>query len=271
MLLCIDVGNTHVSLGLYPESDPAADPSSLAPEPEQRWRMRTDTRSTTDELELAVAGLLGKHFDEVTAVAALSTVPGPSRELRGLLSRWSGRMRTLVVGPGVRTGVPLLVDQPREVGADRVVNSLAAHHLFGTTCISVDLGTCTNIDVVSARGEFLGGALAPGIEIAMQALAEQASALRPVDLVPPRSVIGRTTVESLQAGVLFGAAGQVDGLVRRIIAELGPDALPVTVPVTGGLAELVHGRADTVTHHVPDLTLHGLRLTHLRHHRPRAA
>lgn len=269
MLLCIDVGNTHCSLGLYPEPEPGADPASLTPEPEQRWRLRTDTRATADELDLTITGLLGKHFTEVGAVAALSTVPGPSRELRSLLTRWSDRMRTLVVGPGVRTGVPLLVDHPREVGADRVVNCLAAHHLFGTTCVSVDLGTCTNIDVVSARGEFLGGALAPGIDIAMEALAAHASSLRPVDLLEPRSVIGRTTVEAVQAGVLYGAAGQVDGLVRRIVAELGPDAGPVTVVVTGGLAELVHGRAATITHHVPDLTLHGLRLTHLRHHRPR--
>ena len=269
MLLCIDVGNTHVSLGLYPEPDPGDGPSSLTPEPVYRWRLRTDTRATADELDLTITGLLGKHFAEVGAVAALSTVPGPSRELRTLLTRWSDRMRTLVVGPGVRTGVPLLVDHPREVGADRVVNCLAAHHLFGTTCVCVDLGTCTNVDVVSARGEFLGGALAPGIDIAMQALAEHASSLRPVDLVEPRSVIGRTTVEAVQAGVLYGAAGQVDGLVRRIVAELGPAAAPVTVVVTGGLADLVHGRADTITHHVPDLTLHGLRLTHLRHHRPR--
>ncbi|KAA1025534.1 type III pantothenate kinase [Pseudonocardia sp. EV170527-09] len=267
MLLCIDVGNTHVSLGLYP--DTGTDAEGLDPVPERRWRLRTDTSATADELDLTVSGMLGARFPEVTAVAALSTVPGPSRELRTLLARWSDRMRTLVVGPGVRTGVPLLVDHPREVGADRVVNSLAAHHLFGTTCICVDLGTCTNIDVVTAKGEFLGGALAPGVDIAMQALAERASSLRPVDLVEPRSVIGRTTVEAVQAGVLYGAAGQVDGLVRRILAELGPDALPVSVIVTGGLAELVHGRADTVTHHVPDLTLHGLRLTHLRHHRTR--
>lgn len=158
MLLCIDVGNTHVSLGLYPDTGTGAE--ALDPEPERRWRLRTDTSATADELDLTVTGMLGAHFPEVTAVAALSTVPGPSRELRTLLSRWSDRMRTLVVGPGVRTGVPLLVDHPREVGADRVVNSLAAHHLFGTTCICVDLGTCTNIDVVTAKGEFLGGALA---------------------------------------------------------------------------------------------------------------
>ncbi|MEQ3551989.1 type III pantothenate kinase [Pseudonocardia nematodicida] len=269
MLLCIDVGNASVSLGLYPEPEPGADPASLDPVPLRRWRLRTDTGATADELDLTITGMLGAHVADLTAVAALSTVPGPSRELRTLLARWSDRMRTLVVGPGVRTGVPLLVDHPREVGADRIVNAIAAHHLFGTTCVSVDLGTCTNIDVVSARGEFLGGAFAPGIDIAMQALAERASSLRPVDLLEPRSVIGRTTVEAVQAGVLYGAAGQVDGLVRRIVAELGPDAGPVTVVVTGGLAGLVKDRAETVTDHVPDLTLHGLRLTHLRHHRAR--
>jgi type III pantothenate kinase len=155
------------------------------------------------------------------------------------------------------------------VGADRVVNSLAAHHLFGTTCVCVDLGTCTNIDVVTAKGEFLGGALAPGIDIAMQALAERASSLRPVDLVEPRSVIAGRRSRPSRPGCSTAPPGRSTGWSAGSSAELGPDALPVTVIVTGGLAELVHGRADTVTHHVPDLTLHGLRLTHLRHHRPR--
>ena len=132
----------------------------------------------------------------------------------------------MVVGPGVRTGVPLLVDNPREVGADRVMNTLAAHRLFGTACVVVDFGTSTNIDVVSAKGEFLGGALAPGIEISLDALATRAAALRTVELVRPRSVIGKNTVECLQSGVLYGFAGQVDGLVRRILAELGPRGRP---------------------------------------------
>jgi type III pantothenate kinase len=170
----------------------------------------------------------------------------------------------VVVGPGVRTGVPLLVDNPREVGADRVVNTLAAHRLCGTACIVVDFGTSTNIDVVSARGEFLGGALAPGIEISMEALATRAAALRTVELVTPRTVIGKNTVECLQAGVIYGFAGQVDGLVRRIVAELGPTAEPVTVLATGGLAPLMDGCSDTIEHYVPDLTLYGLRLTYLR-------
>ena len=157
----------------------------------------------------------------------------------------------MVVGPGVRTGVPLLVDNPREVGADRVMNTLAAHRLFGTACVVVDFGTSTNIDVVSAKGEFLGGALAPGIEISLEALATRAAALRTVELVRPRSVIGKNTVECLQSGVLYGFAGQVDGLVRRILAELGPQAGPVTVLGTGGLAPLMVGESETITDTCP--------------------
>ena len=142
------------------------------------------------------------------------------------------------------------------------MNTLAAHRLCGTACVVVDFGTSTNIDVVSARGEFLGGALAPGIEISMEALAVRAAALSTVELVPPRSVIGKNTVECLQSGLLYGFAGQVDGLVRRILAELGPG--PVTVLGTGGLAPLMAGESETISEYVPDLTLLGLRLTYLR-------
>lgn len=262
MHLCIDIGNTQIALGLYPEPDP--DDPELRPEPAHSWRMRTEPRTTADELEVAIYAMLGDLAAAVTGICALSTVPAVSRELRTMLDRRADRMPTLVVGPGVRTGVPLLVDHPREVGADRVVNTLAAHHMFGTACICVDFGTSTNIDVVSARGEFLGGALAPGIDISMEALATRAAALRSVELVAPRSVIGKNTVECLQAGVIYGFAGQVDGLVRRIVAELGPSAAPVTVLATGGLAPLMQDRSDTIEHYVPDLTLFGLRLTYLR-------
>ncbi len=258
MLLCIDIGNTQIALGLYADTTSA----SLARPPLVRdWRMRTDPRMTADELEVAVRALLGAHAPHVGAIAALSTVPSLLRELRLLLDRRSD-LPGLVVGPGVRTGVPLLVDNPREVGADRVVNTLAAYQLCGTACVVVDFGTSTNIDVVSARGEFLGGALAPGIEISMEALAARAAALRTVELVAPRSVIGKNTVECLQSGVLYGFAGQVDGLVRRIVAELG--AGPVTVLGTGGLAPLIVEESETISTHVPDLTLLGLRLTYLR-------
>jgi type III pantothenate kinase len=265
MLLCVDVGNTQIALGLYRDGatdDPA---DEVRPPLVRDWRMRTDPRMTADELEVAFRGLLGRHTDEVTGIAALSTVPSLLRELRLLLERRGDPH--VVIAPGVRTGVPLLVDNPREVGADRVMNTLAAHRLFGTACVVVDFGTSTNIDVVSARGEFLGGALAPGIEVSMEALAARAAALRSVELVAPRSVIGKNTVECLQSGVLYGFAGQVDGLVRRILAELGPKAGPVTVLGTGGLAPLMAGVSGTIAEYVPDLTLLGLRLTYLRNTR----
>ncbi len=264
MLLCVDVGNTQIALGLY--RDAAEGPAPVVRPPLVRdWRMRTDRHITADELEVAFRGLLGPLGDEVTGIAALSTVPSLLRELRLLLERRGDPH--LVVAPGVRTGVPLLVDNPREVGADRVMNTLAAHRLFGTACIVVDFGTSTNIDVVSARGEFLGGALAPGIEISLEALATRAAALRSVELVAPRSVIGKNTVECLQSGAVYGFAGQVDGLVRRILVELGPKAGPVTVLGTGGLAPLMAGVSDTIVEYVPDLTLLGLRLTYLRNTR----
>jgi type III pantothenate kinase len=263
VLLCIDIGNTQIALGLYADTIPA---SVVRPPLVRDWRMRTDARMTADELEVAVRALLGPHAPQVSGIAALSTVPSLLRELRLLLDRRTD-LPSVVVGPGVRTGVPLLVDNPREVGADRVVNTLAAHQLCHPACVVVDFGTSTNIDVVSAKGEFLGGALAPGIEISMEALAERAAALRTVELVAPRSVIGKNTVECLQSGVLYGFAGQVDGLVRRILAELGPG--PVTVLGTGGLAPLMAGESETISTYVPDLTLLGLRLTFLRNQHAR--
>lgn len=264
MLLCVDVGNTQIALGLYEDARAGAD-AELDPHLVRDWRMRTDPRMTADELEVAVGGLLGRYASQITGVAALSTVPSLLRELKLLIERRGDP--AVVVGPGVRTGVPLLVDNPREVGGDRVMNTLAAHRLFDTACVVVDFGTSTNIDVVSARGEFLGGALAPGIEISMDALAGRAAALRTVELVRPRSVIGKNTVECLQSGVLYGFAGQVDGLVKRILVELGPEAGPVTVLGTGGLAPLMADVSETITEYVPDLTLLGLRLTYLRNSR----
>jgi type III pantothenate kinase len=263
VLLCIDVGNTQITLGLY--ADDPGKPGEVRPPLVRDLRMRTDPGMTADELDVAVAALLGAHAARVTGVAALATVPSLLRELRMLLDRRDHP--AVIVGPGVRTGMPLLVDNPREIGADRIMNGLAAHRLFGTACVTVDFGTCTNIDVVSAKGEFLGGALAPGIEISLDALAARTAALRPVELVRPRSVIGKNTVECLQSGVLFGFAGQVDGLVRRIVAELGPAAGPVTVVGTGGLAPLMVGVSDTIAEYVPDLTLLGLQATYLRNAR----
>ncbi|RSM41653.1 type III pantothenate kinase [Amycolatopsis balhimycina DSM 5908] len=254
MLLTVDVGNTNIVLGLWSGRTLVGD-----------WRMRTDARMTADELALTVRGLLGPQADMVSGISALSTVPAVLRELRVMLSRYYAKVPKIVVEPGVRTGVALLVDNPKEVGADRLVNTLAAHHLHSTACVVVDFGTSTNVDAISARGEFLGGAFAPGIEISVDALALRAAALRKVELVPPRSVIGKNTVECLQSGILYGFAGQVDGLVRRIVRELSPGGTEqVAVLATGGLAPLVISESETITDHVPDLTLLGLRLVYER-------
>jgi type III pantothenate kinase len=258
LLLTVDVGNTNIVLGLWSGHELVGD-----------WRMRTDARITADELALTVRGLLGPQADAVSGISALSTVPAVLRELRVMLGRYYDRVPKIVVEPGVRTGVALLVDNPKEVGADRLVNTLAAHHLHSTACVVVDFGTSTNVDAISARGEFLGGAFAPGIEISVDALALRAAALRKVELVPPRSVIGKNTVECLQSGILYGFAGQVDGLVRRIVRELSPGGTePVAVLATGGLAPLVLDESETITDHVPELTLLGLRLAYERNIRP---
>ena len=254
MLLTVDVGNSNIVLGLYSGRGEKA-------RFVDHWRMRTDPHMTADELALTMRGLLGRFADEVTGISALSTVPTVLRELRVMLDRYYQAVPRILVEPGVRTGVPLLVDNPKEVGGDRLVNTLAAHHLYDKACVVVDFGTSTTVDAISAKGEFLGGAFAPGIDISVDALASRAAALRKVELVPPRSVIGKNTVECLQSGILYGFAGQVDGLVKRISRELSAiSGGPVEVIATGGLAPLVLGESETITKHVPHLTLLGLRL-----------
>lgn len=250
MLLAIDVGNTNTVVGLF-EDDRL----------HRSWRIKTDARSTADEMVLTYRGLLADQ-PAVTGVVLCSTVPAVLHELRSVVTNNFGHVPGVIVEPGVRTGVPVLTDNPKEVGADRIVNTLAAFEMYGGPCVVVDFGTSTNLDVVSRRGEFLGGALAPGVEISLEALAQRAAQLRKVELVAPRSVIGKNTVESLQSGALYGFAGQVDGLVRRIVTELGGSVTAVIA--TGGLASVVIGEAETVTHHEPDLTLHGLRLVYER-------
>jgi type III pantothenate kinase len=245
MLLTVDVGNTNTVLGLFD-----------GPELFESYRIKTDPRVTGDELALMFRGLLSDH-QKPDGVAVCSTVPAVLDQLRAMFDRYFADVPTVVVGPGVKTGVPLLYDNPREVGPDRVVNTLAAHTLYGGPAVVVDFGTSTNFDVVSANGEFLGGALAPGIEISVDALAARAARLFKVELVEPRSVIGKTTNEALQSGLLYGFAGQVDGMVHRIAEELGTDPIVIA---TGGLSHLMASVCDTLDHHEPDLTLIGLRL-----------
>jgi type III pantothenate kinase len=247
VLLAIDVGNTQTEIGLF-----AGDRLGRS------WRVRTNARATADELALLLRGLLGAE-DPPSGIAACSTVPAVLLQLRLVCARYYPDVPTVIVEPGVKTGVPVLIDNPKEAGADRIVNSLAVHSLFGGPAIVVDFGTATNFDVVSARGEYVGGAIAPGIEISVEALAARGAQLRMVELTPPRSVIGKSTVECLQSGIVYGFAGQVDGLVRRIQAELGGRA---TVVATGGLAPLVVGESETIQHHEPNLTLIGLRLVY---------
>lgn len=245
VLLTIDVGNTNTVVGCFHGE-------SLI----ESWRIKTDTRATADELALLLRGLLADS-PPPDGIASCSTVPAVLHELRAVFTRYYPKVPAVIVEPGVKTGVPLLYDNPREVGADRIVNSLAAYHLYGGPAVVVDFGTSTNFDVISDKGEFLGGALAPGIEISIDALAARGARLFKVELARPRSVIGKSTVEALQSGMVYGFAGQIDGLVRRISEEI--DADPVVI-ATGGLAPLVIDECETVTEHEPDLTLIGLRL-----------
>jgi type III pantothenate kinase len=246
MLLCIDVGNTQTVLATF-------DGEKLA----HSWRIKTDSRATADELALTLRGLLAGEAVQITGVSACSTVPAVLHELRVMFTKYYADVPVVVVEPGIRTGVPLAYNNPREVGTDRVMNTLAAFSLYGGPAIVVDFGTSTSFDVVGQRGDFLGGALAPGIEISVDALAARAAQLVKVELTRPPRAIGKNTVEAMQSGILYGFAGQVDGIVRRIVAELG-DARAVIA--TGGLAPLVLGECQTVTHHEPHLTLIGLRL-----------
>ncbi|HEV2087857.1 MAG TPA: type III pantothenate kinase [Cryptosporangiaceae bacterium] len=246
MLLTIDVGNTNIVLATFSGEKLV-----------HSWRVRTDSRMTADELALMFSGLLAGDAVRVTGVSVCSTVPATLRELRTMLARYHPDLPTVIIEPGVKTGVQILMDHPKEVGSDRIMNTLGAHHLYGGPAVVVDFGTSTNFDVVGAGGEFLGGALAPGIDISVDALAARAAQLRKVELVRPRSVIGKNTVEALQSGIIFGFAGQVDGITARIVAEVGGVR---AVVATGGLAPLVIAESAEITHHEPNLTLIGLRL-----------
>ena len=249
MLLAIDLGNTETVLGLFEGAELAA-----------HWRIATSAERTADEHALLISQLLdldGYRFDEaVDGMAISSTVPRLTSTLRAMSRRWAA-VPTVVLEPGVRSGMPILYDNPREVGADRIANAVGAYERYGGPSIVVDFGTSTNFDVISAAGEYLGGAIAPGVEISMDALFGRAAALRRVELTEPRSVIGKSTVESIQSGVLYGFAGQVDGIVGRIQHQLGRES---TVVATGGLSPVIVPLASCVDHTDPWLTLQGLRL-----------
>jgi type III pantothenate kinase len=247
VLLCVDIGNTNTVLAVF-------EGEAL----KHSWRIRTDPHATADELGLTFRALLDGDGVDLTGIALSSTVPQQGAEVAKMVQRYYPHAHLVQIAPGIKTGVRLSIDNPREAGPDRIANTVAAFTLYGGPCITVDFGTSTNIDVISEHGDFLGGAFAPGIEISIDALASRAANLLKIPLVKPRSVIGKNTVECLQSGMVYGTAAQVDGLVRRITAELGAE--PTAVVATGGLAPVVIEQCDTITHYEPDLTLHGLRM-----------
>lgn len=259
-LLTVDVGNTQTVIGLYDHDVPGvtADDGLV-----EHWRVSTDHDRTGDEF----AAMLGNFmsfaridFDDLSGVAVCSGVPRVQATLRALAARYLD-FEPIIIGPGIRTGMPILYDNPREVGADRIANAIATYELYGGPAIIVDFGTGNNFDIVSSKGEFLGGAIAPGIEVSMDALVGRASALSSIELIEPRNVIGKSTSESLQSGAVYGFAASVDGMVARFQYELGGDAVVVA---TGGLAPVIAPVASSIEHVEPHLTLHGLRIVHAR-------
>jgi type III pantothenate kinase len=255
MLLCADIGNSHTTLGLVDDGEVV-----------DHWRVATDERRTADEWGVLLKGLLSDSpvTGPVVGIAVCATVPSVLHEWREMLRQYYGDVHHVVVEPGVRTGVPVLMDNPREVGSDRIVNALAAAQLFEGPSIVVDFGTATTFDVVSAKGEYVGGAIAPGIDISLEALGRRGAQLRKVELLRPRSVIAKNTVEALQSGVLYGFASQVDGLVGRMLAELRLEPGQANVIATGGLAPLVVEECASITDHQPWLTLLGLEIVFAR-------
>lgn len=246
MILAVDVGNTQTVLGLFEDG-----------RLDGHWRVATDATLTADELRVKIGGLLaldGIAWGDIGRVVLSSVVPTLTGHYEEMALRATG-VSPMVVGPGLKTGMPIKYDNPHEVGADRIVNGVAAFAEYGGPVIVIDFGTATTLDVIDAAGAYLGGAIAPGVETSAEALFSRAARLAKVDLEPPTKVIGTNTRESVQAGLLLGEAAMVDGLVRRAWGELGAEC---TVVATGGLAERMSPLCETIGHVEPDLTLRGL-------------
>src|SRR5881227_2497235 len=252
MLLVVDVGNTQTHFGTFRGEQLL-----------EHWRFATVRESTADELGARLSTLLslrGMDFGDLEASIVSSTVPQLAPEWEQMASRYLGH-EMLVVGPGMKTGMALRYDNPREIGADRLVNAVAAYDRFRDACIVVDFGTAITYDPVSAQGEYLGGIIAPGIEISMEALTERAAKLPRIDLGPPRQLIGKTTIDAIRSGVIYGFAGGVDAIVRRLREEMGEETATIA---TGGLAGAIVPFTESIDEVDDLLTLTGLRLLHER-------
>jgi type III pantothenate kinase len=249
MLLAVDIGNSNTVVGVF-----------RGDELVEHWRLSTDRYRTSDEVALLYDGLLGfaelSFTHNVHGIVISSVVPTVTETYREMVARYFP-FPPVMVEPGIRTGLPLRYDNPKEIGADRIVNAVAAAELYGAPSIVVDFGTSTNFDVVDADGAFAGGAIAPGVSTSTEALVDRAARLPKVETIAPESAIGRTTTAAMQSGIVYGFAGQVDAIVTRIMEELGPG---VTTVATGGLAPAILKACTTIDHHDPWLTLKGLRI-----------
>ncbi len=256
MLLAVDVGNTQTHVGLFRDDDLV-----------ENWRMHTARTATADELALVLNALLrlrDLRLSDVDATMVSCVVPALAQEYDQMRLRYLDG-RGALVGPSMKTGMAIRIDNPRELGADRLVNAIAAYERIGGACIAVDFGTALNYDVVSSEGEYLGGVISPGVEISLEALSQRAAALPKVRLGPPRAAIGRGTLEAIQSGVVFGYAGQVDGLVARLREELGEEA---TAIATGGFAGTIVPHCEQIDETDELLTLRGLRIIWERNREP---
>ena len=252
MLFAVDVGNTQTHLGVFDDSELVV-----------HWRFATDPSATSDELAVTISGLLalqGLEPGRLDGAIISTVVPQLGPEYERMCERLIGR-ECLMVGPRVRTGMPILVDNPHELGADRLVNAVAAYDRAGGACVVVDFGTSTNFDVVSAAGEYLGGVIGPGVEISMEALTERTAKLPRIDLAKPGRAVGKNTQEAMEAGFVHGFAGLVDGIARRVADELGGDPMFIA---TGGLAAAIVPFCDSIDEVDDLLTLTGLRLIYDR-------